>query len=41
MKNKVSITVLMSSFTRAFHTENEEHPVFEDTPAKKWMTDEE
>ena len=30
MNNKASITALMSSFGRAFHAENEEHPVFVD-----------
>jgi len=41
MNNKASITALMSSFGRAFHAENEEHPVFDDYLAKKLMTDEE
>ena len=41
MNNKSSITALMSSFGRAFHAENEEHPVFEDHLAKKLMTAEE
>ena len=41
MENKASITALMSSFARAFHAENEEHPVFADTLAKKLMTEEE
>ena len=41
MNNKASITALMSSFGRAFHAENEEHPVFEDHFAKKLMTAEE
>lgn len=41
MENKASITALMSSLARAFYTENEEHPVFADTLAKKLMTDEE
>lgn len=41
MENKASITAFMSSFARAFYTENEEHPVFADTLAKKLMTDEE
>ncbi len=27
MNNEVSITALMSSFGRAFHAENEDHPV--------------
>ena len=41
MNNKASITALMSSFGRAFHAENEEHPVFADYLAKKLMTEEE
>ena len=41
MNNKASITALMSSFGRAFHAENEEHPVFADYLAKELMTDEE
>ena len=41
MDNKASITALMSSFGRAFHAENEEHPVFADHLAKKLMTEEE
>ena len=41
MNNKASITALMSSFGRAFHAENEEHPVFEDHLARALMTDEE
>lgn len=41
MNNKSSITALMSSFGRAFHAENEEHPVFEDHLAKELMTAEE
>ena len=41
MNNKASITALMSSFGRAFHTENEDHPVFTDHLAKRLMTDEE
>ena len=41
MENKASITALMSSFGRAFHTENEEHPVFCDALARELMTDEE
>ena len=36
-----SITALMSSFGRAFHAENEEHPVFADYLAKELMTAEE
>ena len=41
MNNKTSITALMSSFGRAFHAENEDHPVFEDHLAKNLMTAEE
>ena len=41
MDNKASITALMSSFGRAFHAENEDHPVFADHLAKNLMTDEE
>ena len=41
MNNKASITALMSSFGRAFHAENEEHPVFRDFLAKELMTAEE
>lgn len=41
MNNKASITALMSSFGRAFHAENEEHPVFRDTLAKELMSQEE
>ena len=41
MDNKASITALMSSFGRAFHAENEEHPVFSDHLAKNLMTEEE
>lgn len=41
MDNKASITALMSSFGRAFHAENEEHPVFADHLAKNLMTAEE
>ena len=41
MNNKASITALMSAFGRAFHTENEEHPVFADHFAKELMTAEE
>jgi len=39
--NNTSITALMSSFGRAFHAENEEHPVFADHFAKELMTAEE
>ena len=41
MEHKASITALMSSFGRAFHAENEEHPVFADHLARALMTDEE
>ena len=41
MNNKASITALMSSFGRAFHAENEDHPVFTDHLAKNLMTEEE
>ena len=41
MNNKASITALMSAFGRAFHAENEEHPVFADYLAKELMTAEE
>ena len=41
MNNKTSITARMSSFGRAFHAENEEHPVFTDYLAKELMTAEE
>ena len=41
MNNKASITALMSAFGRAFHAENEEHPVFADHLAKNLMTAEE
>ncbi len=41
MKNKASITSLMSSFGRAFHAENEERPVFSDYLAEELMTAEE
>ena len=41
MDHKASITALMSAFGRAFHAENEEHPVFADHLAKELMTAEE
>lgn len=41
MDNKSSITALMSSFGRAFHVENEAHPIFTDYLAKELMTVEE
>ncbi len=39
--NKSSITALMSAFGRAFHSENEINPVFDDYLAKKLLTEEE
>lgn len=39
--DQASLTALMSAFGRAFHAENEEHPVFSDFLAKKLMTQEE
>lgn len=41
MNNKASITALMSAFGRAFHAENENHPVFADHLAKELLTTEE
>ena len=41
MDSKASITALMSAFGRAFHAENEKHPVFADHLAKGLMTAEE
>lgn len=41
MNDKASVTALMSSFGRAFHAENEEHPVFRDGLAKALMSQEE
>lgn len=41
MKDQSSITALMSAFGRAFHAENEAHPVFRDLLAKELMTAEE
>ena len=41
MNNKTSITALISSFGRAFHAENEDHPVFTDHLARELMTTEE
>ena len=41
MNQKASITALMSAFGRAFHAEQEEHPVFCDHLAKELLTDEE
>ena len=41
MENRSSITALMSAFGRAYHAENEAHPVFRDYLAKDLMTAEE
>ena len=41
MNNNASITALMSAFGRAFHAENEPHPVFADYLAKELITAEE
>ena len=41
MNNEVSIAALMSSFGRAFHAGNEDHPVFADHLAKVLITAEE
>lgn len=41
MNDKSSITALMSSFARAFHTENETNPVFADSKARELLTDDE
>lgn len=41
MQNKASLTALMSAFARAFHAENEPHPVFRDDLARALLTDEE
>lgn len=41
MENKSSITSLMSSFGRAYHSEHEEQPIFNDIKAKELMTAEE
>lgn len=38
MNHKASMTALMSAFGRAFHADNEEHPVFADPLAKELMT---
>lgn len=38
MNNKTSITALMSSFGRALHAENEEHPIFRDFLTKELIT---
>ena len=39
MNQKASITAQMSAFGRAFHTETEEHPVFQDPLAREMMTE--
>lgn len=41
MENQSSLTALMSSFGRAYHAENEEHPVFADRLAKGLMREKE
>ena len=41
MQNQTSITALMSAFCRAFHAENNPHPVFADTAARQLLTPEE
>lgn len=41
MENQASITALMSAFGRAYHAENEPHPVFRDHLARSLMTAEE
>lgn len=41
MHNQASMTALMSAFGRAFHAENEAHPVFSDRLAKALMTEKE
>ncbi|MGN0621258.1 MAG: SAM-dependent methyltransferase [Porcipelethomonas sp.] len=41
MQNKASITALMSAFVRAYHTENDPDPVFEDSIAGRLFTDSE
>lgn len=41
MKNKASITALMSAFVRAFHTENDDTPAFRDNAARRLFSDEE
>lgn len=41
MNNEVSIAALMSSFGRAFHAGNEDHPVFADHLAKELIIAEE
>lgn len=41
MNNESSITALMSAFGRAYHAEHSKNPVFNDTMAKRLMTDDE
>lgn len=41
MNGKASITALMSAFGRAFHSEKDANPIFDDRAAKKLMTEEE
>ena len=41
MAQKSSITALMSAFARAYHTQNEENPVFDDYLAKDLLNDDE
>lgn len=41
LKNKASITALMSAFARAYHSESSATPVFNDFIARTLMTDEE
>ena len=41
MENKASMTALMSSFGRAFYTEQAERPIFSDSAARSLLTDEE
>lgn len=41
MEQRSSITSLMSSFGRAYHSENAENPVFDDFKARELMTDDE
>lgn len=41
MKERSSITALMSAFGRAFHAENTPNPIFDDHMARGLMTDEE
>lgn len=41
MEQRSSITSLMSSFGRAYHSENAKNPVFDDFKARELMTDDE